>query len=239
MRAVILAAGRGKRMMSYTENKPKCLIEVSGETILSRQIKLLVSCGIKEVTLLGGYKIDALEDYIQSERFGGLVDLHLINIREWETTNSAYGLYMAKEDIQDGYIHLNGDLIFNRNILRRLLFANVDVGMMVDATPSRNVDLVGYQGGIRIDLVFLNRPSESPKGFLLGLDKFSAAAAALLTDRLEESMAEGTLRDITFHDHVPNWLKTPCWPIDVCGEPWFEINTEEDLARAELYMGMD
>ena len=61
MKAIILAAGEGKRLRPITENKPKCLVEINGKSLLSHQISILKSRDINDIVLIGGYKAHMLE----------------------------------------------------------------------------------------------------------------------------------------------------------------------------------
>jgi choline kinase len=56
MRAVILAAGRGSRMRALTEDRPKCLVELAGRSLLSRQLAALRQGGIGEIAIVRGYR---------------------------------------------------------------------------------------------------------------------------------------------------------------------------------------
>ena len=56
MKAVILAAGVGKRLWPVTQHRPKCLIEIGGQTLLSRYLEVLASVQIRDVTMVVGYK---------------------------------------------------------------------------------------------------------------------------------------------------------------------------------------
>ena len=59
-KAIILAAGLGSRLRPLTYNKPKCLIELFGETLLSRQLRVLEGCGVDDVLVVGGYLADEI-----------------------------------------------------------------------------------------------------------------------------------------------------------------------------------
>ena len=61
MRAIILAAGEGKRLRPYTNDKPKCMVEIDGNSLIDRQINILNANGIDDIIILGGYKSDMLK----------------------------------------------------------------------------------------------------------------------------------------------------------------------------------
>ena len=60
-RAIILAAGQGKRLLPLTEARPKCLIELSGKSLLAWQLERLQTAGVEEVVIVTGFRADAVE----------------------------------------------------------------------------------------------------------------------------------------------------------------------------------
>ena len=56
MNAIILAAGMGKRMGNLTKNKPKCFLEINGVPLIERLIKQLRNFGVKDISIVTGYK---------------------------------------------------------------------------------------------------------------------------------------------------------------------------------------
>ena len=87
MKAIILAAGRGSRMKKLTEDKPKCLIKLNGETLLDSQLRVLSNAGIEEIAIVTGYKRELLTNR-------GTLEFH--NAR-WAKTNMVSSLTCAKE----------------------------------------------------------------------------------------------------------------------------------------------
>lgn len=90
MKAIILAAGRGSRMKDLTEERPKCLVELRGKTLLEWQLKALREAGISEIAIVTGYKRELLSNR-------GLVEFH--NPR-WAETNMVSSLACAQEWLQ-------------------------------------------------------------------------------------------------------------------------------------------
>ncbi|MCG8542822.1 MAG: NTP transferase domain-containing protein, partial [Alphaproteobacteria bacterium] len=91
--AVILAAGRGRRLASVTDNRPKCLVEVGGCTLLQRQLRLLRRAGVERVCVVAGYQGQAVCDAA-----GG--DADVIYNDQWSSTNSLYSLWLCRRWIQ-------------------------------------------------------------------------------------------------------------------------------------------
>lgn len=122
MKAIILAAGEGQRLRPYTNDRPKCMVEVNGVSLLDRQIKVLKSCGIEEIIILGGYKSDMLK---------GKGSNLIINPRYYET-NMVWTLFCADEFINGDVIISYGDIVYSPEILSELLKCNSDIGVTID-----------------------------------------------------------------------------------------------------------
>ena len=110
MNAIILAAGMGTRLRPLTNDRPKCLVEVNGVPMVERQIQFLKEKGINDITLISGYKANAL-DYLKG-KYG--VDI-VFNDR-YETCNNINSLYIVRERFSDTYV-LEGDVYMDKNIL--------------------------------------------------------------------------------------------------------------------------
>ena len=121
MKALILNSGLGHRMGAITKEHPKCMTEISAHnTILSRQLRQLVSFGIKEVVMTTGYYDKVLVDYCHA--------LHLpltftfVNNPVYDQTNYIYSIYCAKEHLKDDdLILMHGDLVFENLVLEAVV----------------------------------------------------------------------------------------------------------------------
>lgn len=124
MIAVILAAGQGLRLGKLTEDKPRCLLEIGGRSILDRQLEQLAGCGINkdDVCIVAGYRAEL----VQSK-----YDNVVVNKRYYDTDNS-YSLGLALKHCEnadtDGFIIIDGDLIFDKDAIAQVVqskFKNV------------------------------------------------------------------------------------------------------------------
>ena len=110
MNAIILAAGMGTRLRPLTNDRPKCLVEVNGVPMVERQIHFLKEKGIEDITLISGYKAEAL-DFLK-EKYG--VDI-VFNDR-YDTCNNINSLYIVRDRFHDTYV-LEGDVYMDKNVL--------------------------------------------------------------------------------------------------------------------------
>ena len=77
MKAIILAASRGNRLRPYTDNLPKCMVEIAGKPIIYHQLKTLAEVGVKEVTVVGVYQSDKITgDFHLVQKFNAVLKSH-------------------------------------------------------------------------------------------------------------------------------------------------------------------
>lgn len=120
MKALILNSGMGSRMGRFTELQPKCMTEIgNGETILSRQLKLLEKNGIHEVVMTTGIFEKLLTKYSQSLNLS--IKFKFVQNALYEETNYIYSIYLAREHLYEDIILLHGDLVFEESVLKDLL----------------------------------------------------------------------------------------------------------------------
>ena len=131
MRAMILAAGRGKRMLYLTENMPKPLLKIGTETLLERQINALKNCGVTELVINLSYKSEQIKDYLkQNKNFN-------INIKtsyEKNALETAGGILKVLDffDNESPFIVTNAD-IYTDFDYKKLIDADLDdcLGLLV------------------------------------------------------------------------------------------------------------
>ncbi|SMD37767.1 Choline kinase [Reichenbachiella faecimaris] len=113
--AVILAAGRGTRLGDRTKEMPKGFLEVGGETLIERSIRLLKANGIEKIVVGVGHKGTAYEDI--QEQYG----LTIFYNDEYSTTESMYTLVCAAPHVSDDFLLLESDLLYDNSALETIL----------------------------------------------------------------------------------------------------------------------
>ena len=120
MKALILNSGLGSRMGVLTSERPKCMTEIpAGETILSRQLKMIAGAGIGEVVMTTGYFDGVLVDYCNSLN----LPLRFTFVKNplYDQTNYIYSIYCAREYLDDDIILMHGDLVFENEVFDKVL----------------------------------------------------------------------------------------------------------------------
>ena len=147
-RAIILAAGFGSRMMPATADRPKPMVTVNGVRILDTLLDALVSVGITDITIVGGYCYDKLKELLVRYPF-----LRLIENNEYDKTNNISSAMLALDRLQDGCYICEADLyISNPDVITKYQYASNILGsysMETDDWSFKMVDgyLADYKKG--------------------------------------------------------------------------------------------
>jgi choline kinase len=229
VRAVILAAGRGGRLRGVVGNKPKCLARVGNSSLLERQIRLLREAGLDRVTVITGFRADAVRRVC-----GPGVDV--VHNARFADTDSLYSLWLARERLADGFVVLNCDVLFPSRLLTDLLDARYDDALLVCARGDQpDYSDEEMKVCIRHGLVKAIDKALSPDkadGENIGIAKFGAPGAALLVDELEALVAAGAVAACLPRAFASFCRRRPLHVVESGGYPWIEIDFPEDYWRA-------
>ena len=119
MKALILAAGLGSRLRPLTDEVPKAMVKFQGIEIIRQQINSLLMHGIKDITIVVGYKSEVLINFLDSN-FN--LKFNIVKNDFYESSSSAYSSMGAFEKfIESDYIHINCDILFSNSLLSSLL----------------------------------------------------------------------------------------------------------------------
>ena len=121
MKALIFNSGLGKRMGQLTENNPKSMVRLdSGETIFERQLRVLKDCGITDFVITVGPFKEQLIEVSQREEYRDLKFTFVEN-PVYDQTNYIYSMYLAKDYLNDDFLMLHGDLVFNKELVEEMI----------------------------------------------------------------------------------------------------------------------
>jgi len=117
-RAIILSAGKGSRLLPLTAERPKCLIELSGRTLLEWQLESLLAAGIREVFVVTGFRPDLVEDVV-ARRDGVATILNPF----FHVADNLGSAWMARAAMDRDFLLLNGDTLVPAAMVERLVAA--------------------------------------------------------------------------------------------------------------------
>jgi choline kinase len=264
MKAIIVAAGRGRRLGPETAEIPKCMVSVGGRPILHRQLDALAAAGADDFVIVRGY----LGDRIAASVTGGAGSaaastsrspaLRFVENPAWASNNILASLFHAEHEMRSGFLFSYSDIVFATEHARRVAASDADVALVVDRRwrdayvgriqhPVSEAELVAVEDGVdgpRVRRVGKRVvAAEEAAGEFIGLAKMSAAGAAALHGVWARALARGldhpfgqaaSLRQAYLSDALNQMADegASLVPIFIDGR-WREIDTEEDLARAQ------
>ena len=229
MRAIILAAGRGGRLSEITGDRPKCLAQVGGATLLDRQLTALRRCGITRIAIVTGYRAMNVRrvcgptiDFVHNARFA--------------ETNSLYSLWLARELLTGGFLVLNCDVLFHLQMLTDLITSQYEDALLVapacdQAAYSDEEMKVRIRGGRVVDIAKTIDPADAD-GENVGIAKFGAAGASMLIEDMQSFVDRGALTDWLPAAFASFCRRRTLHAVDHRGYPWIEIDCPQDYWRA-------
>ena len=125
MRAIIIAAGRGRRLMPTTADSPKCFAEVQGKRILDWALQALTANGISDICFVGGYQIEKVR--------AGYPQFTFRHNTDWENNNILASLMYAEDLMNVPFLCTYSDCLFTADVVKRVLATSADIALSVDS----------------------------------------------------------------------------------------------------------
>ena len=226
MRAIILAAGAGRRLGLET---PKSLIPIAGTSILHRQIEAFRSDGVDDFVVVVGHRHEQVVDHLcgQAGRFSFIFN------ERFAETNTIYSLYLAREHITGTFYYANADVVFDRRLIERIRPCPPASALAIQtgACGREEVKVVVEDGRIR--RISKQLDPEACLGEFVGVARFGGELAAAFVEALETCVEREGVVDDYFERAVDrlcaDWTLAP---VDVSDLPCIEIDFPDDLHRA-------
>jgi choline kinase len=231
--ALLLAAGTGSRLRPLTLDAPKCLTEVGGIPILGRLVDNLRSLGISRLVVVTGYLDHCVREFLQKNAADMQVEYVFNPV--YQTTNNIYSLWMARQAIQEPFMLIESDLVFEKSMLEDML------------TPDRMAisHILPWMNGTTVELnakedvtafhVKQNLDDE-PRYKTVNIYSLSLASWHKTITRLDRYITDGRVGEYyeaVFADMVADGsLKFEA--VFFHEDRWYEIDTVADLHQAEL-----
>jgi NDP-sugar pyrophosphorylase family protein len=238
MKAAILAAGVGVRLRPLTNSRPKCLVEVHGKPILEHQLESVVRAGIDSCVLVVGYLAIQIRQRF-GDKFEG-VDLSYVENQRYAVTNNIYSLWLAREALRDDIILIEGDLVFERELLDDLVGRDdPDIAVVDSFRPSMDGTVILANGHVADAMVLkANQGPDFDYGPALKTvnvyklsrntmrDLVIPGLSRYLIQERTDQYYEAVLSDLIQRDELKlSVLKTE--------RRWAEVDTPDDLDAAE------
>ncbi len=231
--ALLLAAGTGNRLYPLTQNAPKCLTIVNGISILERLISSLNQHGFKRLVVVTGYLETHIRDFL-GDQVGGM-KIEYVFSPLYKTTNNIYSLWMAREIINEPFLLLESDLVFDESLLDAMMYPDrIAVAKM---QPWMNGTCVTINQSHHVN-VFLAGNADSfgeIKYKTINIYSISLNSWNEIVKRLDKHISDGKVNNYyeTIFAEMTADGSLSFKTVSFDGNPWYEIDTIEDLAEAE------
>lgn len=232
--AVILAAGTGTRLRPLTLDTPKCLLDVGGKTILSRQLDRIAAAGIERVVIVTGYLADRVEEHLH--RFPPALEVALAPNPDFATTGNCMSVLAARPRITArGIVLCDGDVVLQGDALSRLLQGSVPCGLLLDTETrlgEEEMKALLDDKGIVKRLSKQVNPAEAA-GESIGVQKVGGPALSILwatLDGMRESGETGGYYEDAFQRMMQAGVSFNT--VSIGHHEWTEIDDLADLEDA-------
>ncbi|HTL45312.1 MAG TPA: phosphocholine cytidylyltransferase family protein [Vicinamibacterales bacterium] len=230
MRGIVLAAGKGSRLNGTAADRPKCLVELGGVTLIERQIRALENSGVDDIAVVVGCQAERVRDVCGTRAT-------FVENPEFAQTNSLYSLWMARALLYEGFVVLNCDVLFPPVLLEDLLASGHDAALLADYRQPSQPPYGDEEMKVRIRAgrvmeMSKTLPPDQAHAENLGVVKFGPDSAPRVIEILDAIVARGGRRDWAPKAFSAYAAERPLWAIGTRGYPWIEIDFPEDYRRA-------
>jgi choline kinase len=232
--AVILAAGTGTRLRPLTLETPKCLLDVGGKTILSRQLDRIAGAGIERVIIVTGYLADRVEEHLH--RFPPAIEVALAPNPDYATTGNCMSVLAARAKVTGkGIVLCDGDVVLQGDALNRLIQGAVPCGLLLDTETQLGQEEMKAQLDEKGSVKRLSKqvnPAEAA-GESIGVQKVGGPALAILWATLE-AMREAGDTNGYYEDAFQRMMQAGVTfnTVSIGHHEWTEIDDLADLEDA-------
>jgi len=240
MKAIILSAGQGSRLGHMVDDRPKCLIDFTGRTLLDRQLDTLEANGVREAVVVTGFHDELVQGAIAA-RNGGPAVRTIFN-PFYKVADNTGSLYMAREELSGDCLVWNGDTLVSNALMSRVVGnERSGISVTIDRKESYDEDdmkVVEEKGRLK---AIGKRLKEGVNAESIGLLAFRSGGAERFRDAIERAMRTPEGTTIWYLRVINHIAQTDdVWTLDIAGEEWGEVDFPPDVERArELTAGWD
>lgn len=234
-KALILSAGQGKRLLPYTEDRPKCLLPFNGRTVLEWQIASLAANGVREVTVVTGFHADAIDAVLAARPEDGVRVQTQFN-PFFEVADNLGSCYIGREAMLGGpFVLVNGDTLFHPDLMKQAkLQLSGDITVTIDRKPRYDDDdmKVSCADG-RLITIGKHLTADVANAESIGMLFFSAKGGEIFARAVKDALRDpvGLKRwYLSVIDSLASGQEVRV--ADIAGHAWCEIDFPMDMAAA-------
>ena len=234
MKAVILSAGQGKRLLPLTSKTPKCLLAVRGKTILEWQVETLAGAGIEDIVVVTGYGADKVHELV--ERRLGHYGVRTFYNPDYAVSDNLVSCWAVRHEMSRDFILLNGDTLFEPPVIETLLNCPESPITVTVSSKERydSDDMKVISEGRRLIRIGKQLPMDRVSAESIGLIYFRGRGPEIFRSALELALEDPASRKrwyLSVIDSIAGRQQVMTCPIT--GLKWCEIDYPKDLKLAE------
>ena len=234
MRAIILSAGQGKRLLPLTKDTPKCLLSVQDDTsLLEFQLQCLAATGIRHASVIVGFGADQVEERLAEFRVDG-IEVRTIYNPFYQLSDNLATAWLARSEMTDDFLLLNGDTLFEPEVLRRLLCTpDAPLTLTINVKDQYDDDdmKVSLDAEGRLEAVGKTLPPDSVNGESIGLMLFRGVGVQAFRRALDDAIRGPEALGLWYLAVVNELARSiRVETADITGVWWGEVDWPEDLS---------
>ena len=234
MKAIILSAGQGRRLLPLTAISPKCLLNIGGRTVLEWQVRTLASAGIDDIVVVTGYGGDKVEKLV-NRRLAHFGARTLYN-PDYATADNLVSCWTARHEMNSDFLLLNGDTLFEPGVMDTLL-SSQRLPITVTVSSKQKYDSDDMKVTIKMDrLIRIGKelPSDRVSAESIGLIYFRDQGPEIFCSALKRALENTDSRKKWYLSVIDKIAADqPVMTCSVTGLKWCEIDYPRDLKMAE------
>ena len=241
MKAIILGAGQGKRLLPLTEDQPKALLPVAGRRLVEWQLEAVVEAGITEIVFVSGFNATLVEELLSGYRLDcGSIRIRIVHNPFYAVSDNISSCWVARGEMTDDFLLLNGDTLIRAPLLRKLLSGrHAPVTLAVDRKAVYDEDdmKVRLEGTRLVDIGKRLSP-DNVNAESIGCMVFRREGPALFARYLEKMLREPDNLSLWYLSVIRQMARDGI-EVDtslISGHPWCEIDYPLDLKRAQTML---
>ena len=231
MKALILSAGQGSRLLPLTADRPKCLLPVGSCSVLEWQIRHLEACGVSDIVVVVGFRSDAVESALETLARPG-VKIRTVFNPFYKVAENVASCWMARDELTEDFLLLNGDVVFEPTVSRTALEQSVGpVSVTVNHPREYDADDMKVElHGKRVVAIGKDLPIERVGAESIGMMVFRGEGPSLFVAELERLMRTPEGLKSWFTQVVHRMARRGLVEsVSIDGLDWGEIDFPNDL----------
>ena len=237
VKAIILSAGQGRRLLPLTESTPKCLLPVSNKPVLAWQIDALLAVGMDEITIIAGFQVGLIETLLQ-QRYANHPKIKILFNPFFEVADNLASCWIARTTMTGDFLLLNGDTVIESTLLKQVLNSeSAPITLSIDYKNAYDADDMKVQldtdGWVKQVSKII--PPHQVDAESIGLIYFREQGPQIFSQAVESALRHPaelkswylSIIDALAKQHLVN-------SCSVKGYRWCEIDFIEDLAKAGM-----